>query len=239
MQLFYVSEITLPLCVLPEDESRHCARVLRLGAGDTVHLTDGRGMLCEGRIAEADQRRCVVEIIGSRSDRGRRSYNLTMAVAPTKSSDRFEWFLEKATEIGVDRIVPLDCRHSERRTVNAERCGRILTGAMKQSLGVTLPRLEPVTRFDLLVAAPFDGVKLIAHCYGSASREYMGELVSHGDDALIMIGPEGDFSEAEAALAIAHGFRAVSLGESRLRTETAAIVAVAEMAMINKRRDSR
>jgi 16S rRNA (uracil1498-N3)-methyltransferase len=221
------------LCTLSEEESRHCARVLRLAPGDVLHLTDGRGTLFEARIVTPDARRCVVEIVGSFSDYGRRPYALTVAIAPTKNIDRFEWFLEKATEIGVDAIVPLDCRHSERRTVNVERCGRILAGAMKQSLRCFLPRLAPVTRFEAFVTAPFDGARLIA-CCGDAPKDYIGSLIAPGDNALIMIGPEGDFSDGEVALALSHGFRTVTLGESRLRTETAAIMAVAEVGMINR-----
>jgi len=234
MQLLFAPDITLPLYTLTEEESRHALQVLRLGAGDELWLTDGIGNLYRAVVRESTRGRCTVEVLSTEAGHGRLPYALTLAVAPTKNPDRYEWMLEKATEIGVEAIVPLDCRHSERRTINMERSRKVLVGAMKQSLKCYLPRLEPVTPFLKVVAAPFEGVKLIAHCYGDQARGMISTLVRQGDNVLLLIGPEGDFSPEEVAMALDHGFRAVTLGPARLRTETAAIVAAAELSIINR-----
>jgi len=234
MQLFFAPDITLPLYTLAVQESRHAAQVLRLGAGDELWLTDGGGNLYRAVVRDADTRRCTVEVLSTEAEHGRLPYALTLAVAPTKNPDRYEWMLEKATEIGVGAIVPLDCRHSERHTINMQRSGKVLVEAMKQSLKCYLPRLEPVTPFSKTVAAPFDGVKLIAHCYGDQPREAISALARPGDNVLLLIGPEGDFSPEEVAAALEHGFRAITLGPARLRTETAAIMAAAELSIINR-----
>ena len=235
MQLFFAPDITLPLYALSEEESRHAVRVLRLTEGGELSLTDGRGNLYRAVVRKADSRRCTVEVVDIEERYGRLPYSLTLAVAPPKNPERFEWMLEKATEIGVDAIVPLDCRHSERHTINMQRSGKVLVEAMKQSLKCYLPRLEPVTPFSKTVSAPFDGVKLIAHCYDDQARETVSALVAAGDNVLLLIGPEGDFSPEEVAAALEHGFRAITLGPARLRTETAAIVAAAEISIINRR----
>ncbi len=238
MQLFYAPKINSPLHTLSEDESRHCVRVLRLGEGDRVDLTDGRGTLYAARVERADPRGCVLRIEGETRGFGARGYRLVMGVAPTKNGDRFEWFLEKATEVGVDVVVPLECSNSERRVFRPERAGKVLVSAMKQSLKALLPELAPLTPFRELVSQPFEGVKLIAHCRSDAadviarperpkrSRIPVTEALPAATDALILIGPEGDFTEQEVAMAVHHGFVPISLGESRLRTETAALTAV-------------
>jgi len=234
MQLFFAPDITLPLHTLPEEESRHAIKVLRCAVGDQITLTDGRGTLYRAVVREADPRRCTVEVVATEERCGQLPYRLTLAVAPTKNPERFEWMLEKATEIGVEAIIPLDCRHSERHTVNLRRSELVVVGAMKQSLKCYLPRVEPVTAFSALIAAPFDGVKLIAHCYGDAPRSTIGQALRRGDDALVLVGPEGDFSPEEVAMAHERGFRAITLGPARLRTETAAIVAAAEISILNR-----
>lgn len=233
MQLFYVPDITPPKYTLPEEESGHCLRVLRLGHGDEIHLTDGRGNLYRAVIEEPHPKHCGVRIVDTTTEYGKRPYNLTMAVAPTKNSERWEWFLEKATETGIDRIIPLECRHSERRILKNERSGRIITSAVKQSLKAYHPQLDEMTSFPDIVAMPFSGRKLIAHCRPCDERVFIGNAVAKGEDALILIGPEGDFSEEEISLARSNGFTEISLGESRLRTETAALSVVTILSYIN------
>lgn len=229
MTIFYAPNIEPPTHVLDEDESRHATRVLRLAMGGRVHLVDGRGGLYEARIVGTG-RRCELAVEGVEQGWGRRNYGLTMAVAPTKNIERFEWFLEKATEVGIDAIVPLLTEHSERRMVNHDRLERIMVGAMKQSLKAYLPDLQPLTPFKEILKRPFDGAKLIAHC-GDGEKKYIADAAARGGSTLILIGPEGDFSPAEIALAKAAGFTEISLGSARLRTETAALCAVIEVAV--------
>lgn len=233
MQLFYTPDITLPLYELHEEETRHCAKVLRLGPGDTLHLTDGRGNLYRAEIAEVTPKKCVVRVVETIPEFGRRGYSLIMAVAPTKNIDRFEWFLEKATETGVDRIIPLDCDHSERRVIKRDRQERVITSAVKQSLKAYHPTLDEMTSLHEVLSAQFDGVKLIAHCRTDFPRRFVGEVLESGRDALILIGPEGDFSHEEVELAEKNGFIGVTLGDQRLRTETAALAAVTITAFVN------
>ena len=210
-------------------------RVLRLAAGDRLMLTDGHGRMYTAEVCEPDARRCCVRIVETVEEYGRRGYRLTMAVAPTKNADRYEWFLEKATEVGCDMFVPLECARSERRTFRPERGLRVITGAVKQSLKAYHPVLEPLTAIRDIVARPFDGVRLIAHCGTAvADRKYISQCVTAGDNVLILIGPEGDFTPEEVLLAVAAGFTEISLGTERLRTETAAIDAVIEVALANR-----
>ncbi len=235
MTLFYAPDIQPPRYTLNEEESRHCVRVLRLGAGDALWLTDGRGTLYTAQIIEADPKACEVEVVETVEEYGRRSYSLTMAVAPTKNIERFEWFLEKATEVGCDCFIPLDCRHSERRVIKAERELKVITSAVKQSLKAYHPDLTPMTSVAEVIRRPFEGVKLIAHCRAAlVERSLLKDCVHPGEDVLILIGPEGDFSEEEIRAAVEHGFREVSLGDSRLRTETAALAAVMAVSFINQ-----
>ena len=229
MQLFYAPDINSPLHTLSEDESRHCVRVLRLAEGDPVGLVDGRGGLFAARIERADPRACVLRIDNETRGFGARPYRVVMAVAPTKNGDRFEWFLEKATEVGLDAVVPLECANSERRAFRPDRAEKVLVSAMKQSLKAYLPALAPLTHVRKVLERPFDGVKLIAHCRdggGFPARIPVTEALPPATDALILIGPEGDFTAEEVALAIEKGFVPISLGGSRLRTETAALTAV-------------
>ena len=220
MQLFYAPDLTTPLYTLGEEESKHCIRVLRLRRGDTLHLTDGRGTLYRCEIAEEDARRCTVRVVERFPDYERMPYRLTMAVAPTKNIERFEWFLEKATEVGVSEIVPLLCERSERRALKIERAERVVVSAMKQSLKAFCPALRPLTPLADLLAEPFDGRRLIAHCDAH-------------ENLLVLIGPEGDFSPAEIDAALRAGFEEITLGRQRLRTETAAVVATVMAATRN------
>ena len=240
MQLFYAPDITPPEHLLTPEESKHCIRVLRMTEGGQINITDGRGAMHTCQIVEADPRRCRVRVIATQYDFEPMPCRLVMAVAPTKNIDRFEWFLEKATEIGVSEIIPLECARSERRTIKPERENNVITSAVKQSLKAYHPLLHEMTTFKKLVAAPFDGRRFIAHCDTPVKgREYLPATLAAGENALILIGPEGDFSPEEIAAAVAAGFTEITLGHQRLRTETAATMAVAMTAVINATKQSR
>lgn len=219
---------------MPEEESNHAVKVLRLTEGDEVVLIDGKGMFHKALIARAHHKRCGVEITESYPEANHWPFKIHVAVAPTKNIDRIEWFAEKATEIGIDAITMLKCRYSERKEVKTERLNKILVSAMKQSLKASLPELQGMTDFKKFVEQPFDGQKFIAHCYKDSERTLLKQLYQPGSNMLILIGPEGDFSEEEVQLALANGFRPVSLGNSRLRTETAALVACHTVHVINE-----
>ena len=234
MHLFYTPGIEGGRHILSEEESGHCLRVLRMREGDTVYLTDGRGNMHSARIVSASPGRCVVEIFETIREYGKRPYALTMAVAPTKNNDRYEWFLEKATEIGVNRVVPVITGRSERRVFKAERGAKVITGAVKQSLKAYHPVIDGTATFDEVVKMAFQGDKFIAWCGESPGKKPLKEVAVPGRDTFILIGPEGDFSPEEVSLACSHGFTEVSLGESRLRTETAAIAACHTIALINQ-----
>ncbi len=234
MHLFYDPGITGPHHAFNEEESRHCAKVLRLGVGDEVFVTDGRGTLCRVRLTSVSPKRCTASVEEVRKEYGKSDYSLVMGVAPTKNADRFEWFLEKATEIGIDGIVPLLAERSERKKINGDRCLRILAGAMKQSLKAYLPEFREMTSFAELVRQPFEGDRFIAHCHPGEDKPLLRDAVTPGKSTLVLIGPEGDFSPEEVELARRHGFRDISLGSSRLRTETAAVVACHTVALLNE-----
>lgn len=235
MQLFYAPEISLPRYTLPEEESKHCVRVLRMTVGDELHLTDGKGNMYRCKVVSDNVKRCEVEVVETWPEYERMSYGLTMCVAPTKNIDRFEWFLEKATEIGVSEVYPLECDHSERRQIKLEREEKVITAAVKQSLKAYHPVLHDLTSVRDIIAMDFEGEKYIAHCDSSfGERPYLGNLVKKGANTLILIGPEGDFSKEEINFALQNGFKAISLGRERLRTETAAVVATTVVATINK-----
>lgn len=236
MQLFYAPEVdfTRGVYVFAEDESRHIVRVLRLEAGDELFLTDGRGTLARAEITDSSVKNCAVALREITPEYEKRPYRVQLAVAPTKNADRIEWLAEKATEIGVDVITPLLTDHSERRTLRTDRLEKIVAGAMKQSLKAYLPRVDAPTPLAELIERPFEGLKLIAHCEPGADKVLVKDIVTPGTDVLVLIGPEGDFSPEEIAQALARGFRPVSLGRSRLRTETAALAAVHTVALINE-----
>ncbi|MBR1652783.1 MAG: 16S rRNA (uracil(1498)-N(3))-methyltransferase [Alloprevotella sp.] len=215
---------------LPAEEAAHAVRVLRMREGDAVRATDGRGNVYSGRLAEASQKRCRMEISDVEAQPPTWHGRIELAVAPTKNMDRMEWLAEKTTEVGVDEIVFLDCRNSERRVVKTERVEKIVVSAMKQSHKSRKPRVTDMTRFADYVARPFAGQRFICHCYedgdvGTAAPHLFDVLKPEGD-AQVLIGPEGDFTLDEVKLAIRSGFRPVTLGTSRLRTETAALCAV-------------
>lgn len=234
MHLFYTPDIAGQQYILSEEESKHAVRVLRLGKGSALALTDGRGTLYEAVVSDANPKRCTVDIVATTTEYGKRNYNLTMAVALTKNIDRYEWFLEKATEIGCDTFIPLVGEHSERRVLKHERAEKVITSAVKQSLKAYHPVLEPLAGFRDVAARDFGGVKLIAYCGEEYEKKLVRDCVAPGDRVTILVGPEGDFSPEEVKFAVEKGFVPVSLGESRLRTETAAVFAVSYVAFINQ-----
>ena len=208
-------------------------RVLRMGVGDELHITDGQGMLHRCKVVDDNAKRCVVEIVES-TQAEPLPYHLVMAVAPTKNIDRYEWFLEKATEVGVGEIYPIESEHSERRQIKHERELKVITSAVKQSLKMYHPTLHELTPFKQVVAMPFEGDKYIAHCNSTlGERPYLGKLLKKGGRMLILIGPEGDFSPEEITFAVQNGFKPISLGDQRLRTETAAVAATMIVSTIN------
>ena len=223
MHVFYTPDIQNSN-ELPEEEAAHAIRVLRLQTGDEVMLTDGQGNFYRAEISTATNKRCLVRVLETIAQEPLWSGYLHIAMAPTKNMDRTEWFAEKATEIGFDEVTFLNCRFSERRVIKTERISKILISAIKQSLKARLPKLNEMTDFDRFIAQPFDGQKFIAHCY-EGEKPLLKDIIRKGENALVMIGPEGDFSEEEVEKAIGQGFQPISLGHSRLRTETAALVA--------------
>ena len=233
MQLFFADTLDFDLCTLTPAESHHCVKVLRLREGDTLHVTDGRGTLCRGHIVAADGNACQVAIDERMSDYGRRPWSLHVAVAPTKNADRIEWFVEKAVEIGIDTVTLLVCDHSERTTLKTERLEKIVVSAMKQSLKAFRPELHaavPLRQF-LEEHRADDACKLICHCDGD--RKTLQQCYTRGRDVVVLIGPEGDFSPEEIAAALQSGFAPVTLGDSRLRTETAALYATVAVNLLN------
>ena len=223
MHVFYTPDIQKSL-ELPEEEAQHCVRVLRLNAGDEITLTDGNGNFYRAEITAATNKRCLVKILETIPQEPLWSGHLHIAMAPTKNMDRNEWFAEKATEIGFDELTFLNCRFSERKVIKMERIEKIVISAIKQSLKARLPKLNEMTDFDKFITQEFTGQKFIAHRY-EGENPLLKNILKPKEDALVLIGPEGDFSEEEVTKAIEKGFQPISLGKSRLRTETAALVA--------------
>ena len=237
---------------LPTEEAAHCLRVLRLSEGDEINLMDGCGTFYRAEITTATNKRCMYRILDEQKQPREWLGHLHLAVAPTKNIDRIEWLAEKATEIGFDELSFLECRFSERKVVKTDRINKILVSAMKQSHKSAKPILNELEDVKKFVKRTFSGQKFIAHCYDEADingeelpcdevEKRMGrgtpllwDVLTPGEDALVMIGPEGDFSVEEVRLALANGFRSVSLGRSRMRTETAALVAVHLMHLRNE-----
>lgn len=234
MQLFYAPDSDGNFVELPQEEARHCIQVLRHQVGDIIHWVDGLGTLYSGRIASADKRSCRLERLERQVQYGLRPFRLHLAIAPTKQIDRLEWLLEKAVEIGVDDITLLRCAHSERKQVRLDRLEKIVVAAMKQSLKAYLPRLHDMTPFpELIRSLPPDVDGYIAYV-DTAAGQHLKELYRPGRDCCILIGPEGDFHPEEVLQALEAGFRQISLGPSRLRTETAAVVACSIVNLLNQ-----
>jgi RNA methyltransferase, RsmE family len=232
MNLFYAPDIAVNP-QLPEEEGKHCTRVLRMGEGEEITITDGKGSFYKAVIEQANPKHCIVSIIETSLQPSLWPFYLHIAIAPTKNMDRIEWFAEKATEIGINEITCLNCRYSERREVKSSRMEKTLVSAMKQSLKATLPKFSGMIDFKTFVKQPFDGRKFIAHCE-EGDKTLLKHAYNTGENALILIGPEGDFSREEIELALSEGFAPISLGESRLRTETAALVACQSLHIINQ-----
>ncbi|MBK5284280.1 MAG: 16S rRNA (uracil(1498)-N(3))-methyltransferase [Bacteroidia bacterium] len=233
MNLFYREDISSSLLELDAEESRHCIKVLRLHSGSTIHITDGNGNLAEAVIIDDSVRNCSVEIINREKKSSGRNYHLSIAIAPTKNHDRIEWFVEKATEIGVDKIIPLICSHSERRTVKAERLKNISIAALKQSQKFFLPEISGTILFDDYIRSNNQGLKFICTCEAKSSN-HLKNLCIPKQTYSILIGPEGNFSPEEIKLALENNFTETSLGTTRLRTETAGIVACSLCSFINE-----
>ena len=228
MELFFADDIAGGRVRLDAEESAHLVRVLRHRAGDEVSVIDGRGTLYRCVLEVADARGAEARVVEEQPGFGAHPYHLTMAVCPTKNIDRYEWFVEKATEVGVDVIAPVIGERSERKVLKTERLRRITLSAAKQSLKAAIPAVaEPQSVHDFIAAAPADALKLICYCFDDVSRQLISSVLQPEAERplMILIGPEGDFSPEEAALARENGWIPVSLGESRLRTETAAVVA--------------
>lgn len=227
MQIFYAPDLnpTDTRYTLSDEESHHCIKVLRMGLGQQMHLIDGRGTLYTARIASAHPSRCQIDIEQTQTNYGKRNTHIHIAIAPTKNIERLEWCIEKCTEIGVDAFTPLLCERSERRQLKPERLQKIIVSAVKQSVKAYMPELNPLTPFEQFVAQQnaADGL-YIAHC-NSTDLPPLQSLCAAQSHITVLIGPEGDFSPNEVAIAEQHRFKSISLGQSRLRTETAGIVA--------------
>ena len=233
MHLFYTPDLSGTAYTLNEEESKHCSKVLRLQVGDEVYLIDGKGGFYRAQIASSHPKHSELQIIESKTEYGKRNHYLHIAVAPTKNIDRLEWFLEKATEIGIDEITPIVSERSERKEVKLERLNKVITSAVKQSLKAYHPTLNDLTKLNSFLSRNDSNQKFIAHCIEEEKVALKDSISLHGRYT-ILIGPEGDFSPKEVGLAKQAGFIPVSLGESRLRTETAALEACFEVNFLNR-----
>lgn len=231
MNLFYQPQITEGIHHLDEEESRHCVKVLRRNAGDTIRITDGKGYFYDAVITKADPRQCEFSIQNAIAVESN-NFRVHIAVSPTKNADRIEWFVEKATEFGVDTISLIECENSERTFIKTERLRKLAVSAMKQSLKASLPVLNDVTGFSHFIRASTEPGKFIAYVDNN-NPTHLQDAVRRGEATLVLIGPEGDFSNGEIEAAVASGFTKVSLGKSRLRTETAAIAACHIVNLVN------
>ena len=234
MHVFYTPDINSDEYLLNEEESKHCTKVLRLGVGTQVHLIDGRGGLYLAEITSETKKQVSLRVITATKEYQKRKHYLHIAVAPTKNIDRIEWFLEKATEVGIQEITPLICDRSERRIVKEDRLYKVITSAVKQSLQAYHPILNPQTSLSDFLKKPNDSIKMIAHCIEGEPRQYIGEFAQAGKHYTILIGPEGDFTPSEIELALQNGYKPLTLGNTRLRTETAALAACFEVNYLNR-----
>ncbi|MFH6995978.1 16S rRNA (uracil(1498)-N(3))-methyltransferase [Flavobacterium sp. FlaQc-48] len=234
MQLFYNPDIdeSTESFSFDKEESRHIIKVLRKKDSDILHVTNGLGLLFETEITLASDNKCIVQVLSiKKTDQPK--FRLHLAVAPTKMNDRFEWFLEKATEIGIQEITPVICDRSERKVVNLERFEKIILSAMKQSNETYLPKLNEAISFKEFIKQKNEGLQLIAHCE-ETDKKSLKDVLKPNESVTMLIGPEGDFSEKEIALALENNYEPVTLGNTRLRTETAAIVACHSVVFFNE-----
>jgi 16S rRNA (uracil1498-N3)-methyltransferase len=234
MQIFYAPDISGNYYTLDENESRHCIKVLRMSKGTSVRLIDGKGCLYEGIINEADPKKCSIKVTSVTPDFEKRNYHLHIAISPLKNPDRLEWFIEKSVEIGIDEITPLICRNTEKPGIREERINSLIISSMKQSLKATRTILNPASTFTEFIARPCHEKRMIAHCNGFFERSRISDVCFRNDEVLILIGPEGDFSEEEIRMAIENKFVPVHLGRSRLRTETAGVAACHSVYFLNQ-----
>ncbi|MCM1318932.1 MAG: 16S rRNA (uracil(1498)-N(3))-methyltransferase [Muribaculaceae bacterium] len=232
------------MTTLPEVESGHCVRVLRMKRGDEIVCVDGKGHRYHCRITDAHPKHCGIEVVSREDVPSPWNVNIILCFAPTKNMDRVEWMAEKCTEMGIDRFIPVECRYSERRVLKTDRLNKILVSAMKQSLKATLPMLDELTPVEQVLTnlqgasgKKFMGKKFICYCAETVERREFAQEYVAGEDVAILIGPEGDFSEKEVQTALANGWIPVSLGKSRLRAETAAMVAIADVHCLNQQSD--
>lgn len=224
MYLFYSNKVQDGLIILEAEEARHCSQVLRKQEGDLIYVVDGEGNFYDGYLSSISKRACIVKIVATRKKIKNRNFHLHIAIAPTKNISRLEWFLEKCTEIGIDEISLILCQNSERQKVRIDRLERIMIAAMKQSLKAKLPKINELMSFDKKIDSIQAEQLFIAHCR-DAEKTHLKDSIDSAKSLCILIGPEGDFSKEEIEKATHKGFQAISLGESRLRTETAGIVA--------------
>lgn len=232
MILFYTTEIQGNHAILDQEETRHCTQVLRKQLGDIVHLVDGKGNFYEARIIEIKKKACLLDIVKTVANFNSRSYYLHIGIAPTKNMDRLEWFVEKATEIGIDEITPILCQRSERKKVRVDRLEKKALSAMKQSLKASLPIINELTPFKKAVTlSAHISSRFIAQ---GGQKGHLQDNYSSGAAVYILIGPEGDFSDGEKELALSNGFQGVHMGKSRLRTETAGVVACHTINLLNE-----
>lgn len=235
MHLFYTPDIVSSTYTLSEEESKHAIRVLRLKIGDKIQLIDGKGGWYEAVITDDHQKHCCVSITETKKEVGKRNWSLHIAIAPTKSNDRTEWFMEKAVEINIDEVSLLDCQNSERTVVKTERLEKVSISAVKQSLKAYAPIINDINDYKRFIAASKEIIaqKFIAHCNYRGVLPHLKTVYTPGENALVLIGPEGDFTLEEVKLALDNGFKEISLGNSRLRTETAALYACTTINILN------
>jgi 16S rRNA (uracil1498-N3)-methyltransferase len=234
MQIYYAPDIAGDFHILDQNESKHLIKVLRMRKGSEVMLIDGKGNLFGGIIEEADPRQCGIRIVSIVEGFEKRNYRLHIAISPLKNTERFEWFIEKCVEIGIDEITPLLCRNTEKTSVREERMNNLIISAMKQSLKAYRPVFNSPVNFDDFISVTTASKKMIAHCHKDFVRKNISEVYSRNQDAIIVIGPEGDFTADEVVKASASGFENIHLGQSRLRTETAGIAACHSIYFINQ-----
>jgi 16S rRNA (uracil1498-N3)-methyltransferase len=233
MHIFYTPDINSNSYILSEEESKHCIKVLRFQKGSLLNLVDGKGGFYDAIVEEAHPKRTKISILRVQKNYGRRNHYLHIAIAPTKNIERIEWFLEKATEIGIDEITPIICERSERREVKIERLNKVITTAVKQSIKAFHPKLNDPETFNDIVLKSKHTNKFIAHCVES-KKFAIKEQFKTNSDYIVLIGPEGDFTSSEIDLAMNHNFVPIGLGNSRLRTETAALEACFEINFLNR-----
>jgi 16S rRNA (uracil1498-N3)-methyltransferase len=234
MQIFYAPEIKGDTYSLDENESKHLIRVMRMSKGDNVQLIDGKGNLYRGVIMDPDQKKCIISVTDKINDFEKRNYRLHIAISPLKNPERFEWFVEKSVEIGIDEITPLICRNTEKPGIKSERINNLIISAMKQSLKATKTTLNEPCNFKDFIKLRSDAICMIAHCYDSVEKRKVADIYTKGGNALILIGPEGDFTKEEIDSAVNNEFIPVHLGTSRLRTETAGIAVCHSVYFMNQ-----